>query len=146
MGLLQAGSGSGLLTRPASATEGVVARKELKVYLLIPHVRPVPVKGWSCTSWFGQWSPDPPGLCARRPHGPRPAACHLETRGQPNGGVRRPSPLPPDSPATDHSPLTIPISRATLHRRRRLSTFRKRYSLARRRNCLYQTTLPSFAC
>ena len=33
VGLVQAGSGSGLLTRPASATAGVVARKELKVYL-----------------------------------------------------------------------------------------------------------------
>src|SRR5271157_5047 len=36
--------GSGLRTRPASATAGVVARKELKVYFFLPHARPVPVK------------------------------------------------------------------------------------------------------
>jgi len=32
----------------------------------LPHARPVPVKSWSCTTWFGRWSPDPPGLCGRR--------------------------------------------------------------------------------
>ncbi len=58
-GLVQAGSGIGLLTRPASATAGVVARKEFKVYFFLPHARSVPVKRWSCTSWFGQWSGDP---------------------------------------------------------------------------------------
>ncbi len=30
------------------------------LYFPLPHARPVPVKSWSCTSWFGQWSPDPP--------------------------------------------------------------------------------------
>src|SRR5271157_1091087 len=30
------------------------------LYFSLPHARPVPVKSWSCTSWFGQWSPDPP--------------------------------------------------------------------------------------
>ena len=40
--------------------EGVVARIEVKVYFFLPHARPVPVKGRSCTSWFGQWSPDLP--------------------------------------------------------------------------------------
>ena len=30
------------------------------LYFSLPHARPVPVKHWSCTSWFGQWSPDPP--------------------------------------------------------------------------------------
>ncbi len=48
------------MTRPASATAGVVARKQLKVYFFLPHARPVPVKSWPCTSWFGQWSTNPP--------------------------------------------------------------------------------------
>ncbi len=30
------------------------------VYFFLPHARPVPVKSWSYTSWFGQWSPDLP--------------------------------------------------------------------------------------
>ncbi len=37
-------------------------------------------------------SPDPPVLCDRRSPSPRPSARHLETSGQPNGGVGRPSP------------------------------------------------------
>jgi len=52
-------AGSGDAGRP-SPNGGVVARKELKVYFFLPHARPVPVKCWCCTSWFGQWSPDPP--------------------------------------------------------------------------------------
>ena len=52
-------AGSGDAGRP-SPNGGVVARKELKVYFFLPHARPVPVKSWCCTSWFGQWSPDPP--------------------------------------------------------------------------------------
>jgi len=44
VGLVQAGSASGLLTRPSSATAGVVPRKELEVYFFLPHARPVPVK------------------------------------------------------------------------------------------------------
>src|SRR5208337_5530064 len=32
----------------------------------LPYACPVPVKSRSCTSWFGRWSPDPPGLCDRR--------------------------------------------------------------------------------
>src|SRR5208337_4588789 len=50
----------------------------------LPNARLVPVKSWSCTSWFGQWFPDPPGLCDRRSPSPRPAARHLETRPSPN--------------------------------------------------------------
>ena len=30
------------------------------LYFSLPHARSVPVKSWPCTSWFGQWSPDPP--------------------------------------------------------------------------------------
>ena len=30
----------------------------LKVYFFLPDARSVPVKRWSCTSCFGQWSPD----------------------------------------------------------------------------------------
>ena len=44
----KAGSGRGLLTRPASE------RKELKVYFFLPHARPVRVKKRSRTNWFGQ--------------------------------------------------------------------------------------------
>ena len=44
---LHAGSGSGLLTRPASATARIVARKEFKVYFFLPHARPVTVQSWS---------------------------------------------------------------------------------------------------
>jgi hypothetical protein len=46
--------------RPSSATAGVMARKELKVYFNLPDLRSVPVKSWPCTSWFGQLSPDQP--------------------------------------------------------------------------------------
>src|SRR5271157_4201984 len=60
------------------------------LHFSLPHARPVPVKSWSWTSWFGQWSPDPPGLCDRGSPSPRPSARHLETYGRPNGGVRRP--------------------------------------------------------
>src|SRR5208337_1680881 len=49
-------------------------RKQLKVYFFLPHARPVPVQRWSSTSWFGQWSPDPPGLCDQRSSSPRPSA------------------------------------------------------------------------
>jgi|GEM_PF-6334853 len=62
------------------------------LYFSLPYARPVPVKSWSWTSWFGQWSPDPPVLCGRGSPSPRPSARHLETYGRPNGGVRRPSP------------------------------------------------------
>jgi len=65
VGLLQAGSGSGLLTRPASATAGVVARKELKVYFLLPHVRPVQVKVGLLQAGSGS------GLLTYRPLRPR---------------------------------------------------------------------------
>ena len=44
------------------------------------------------TCWFGQWSPDPPGLCDRKFPSPRPLGRHLETSGQPNGGIWRLSP------------------------------------------------------
>src|SRR5271157_5244687 len=40
----QADSGSLRLTRLAAATASVVARKEFKVYFLLPNARPVPVK------------------------------------------------------------------------------------------------------
>ena len=48
LGLVQAGSGSGRLTCPASTGAGVVARKVLKVYFLLPNAHTVPVKSWSC--------------------------------------------------------------------------------------------------
>src|SRR5271157_2414997 len=36
-------------------------------YFSLPHAGPVPVKSWSCTSWFGQWSPDPPSSATAGP-------------------------------------------------------------------------------
>src|SRR5271157_2848267 len=72
----------------ASPTEGVVARREVNVYFST--ARPSSTgESWFCTSLFGEWSPDPTVLCERRSPSPRPSARHLETHGQPNGGVRR---------------------------------------------------------
>src|SRR5271157_688761 len=48
------------------------------LYFSLPTTRPVPVKSWSCTGWFGQWSPDPPGLCDRRRRGEKRAQSLLE--------------------------------------------------------------------
>ncbi len=44
VGLVEAGSGRRLLTRPASATAGVVARNARNLYYSLPDVRSVPVK------------------------------------------------------------------------------------------------------
>ena len=70
-------SGSGLLNLPASVTAGVVARRAVNLYFSLPDARSVPLKSWSRTSWFGQWSPEPskrtpvhraPSLIATRFH------------------------------------------------------------------------------
>jgi hypothetical protein len=62
------------------------------LYFFLPRARPVPVRSWSCRSRFGQWSPDPPGLCDRRPPSSRPSARHVETFDQSNSRGRRTSP------------------------------------------------------
>ena len=49
-GLLQGG-----VWRP-SPNGGVVVRNVLKVYFNLPDARPVQVKSWSWSNWFGQWS------------------------------------------------------------------------------------------
>jgi len=51
----------GLLTRPASVTAGVVARKVWNTYFYPPNARTVPVRRWSCTntveSTVRSWEP-----------------------------------------------------------------------------------------
>src|SRR5208283_4836447 len=92
----EAGSGSGLLDRPASAI-AKVARKAFKVHFFLPRARPVLVKSWSCRSWFGQWSPDPLGPCDQRSPSPQPSARPVlavepERREKEEVGEGRPSP------------------------------------------------------
>src|SRR5271157_1686957 len=53
-----------------------------------------------CTSWFGQWSPDPPGLCDRRRRGAKRAQSLLFDTARPSSAGKKAASKadPDDSP------------------------------------------------
>jgi|GEM_PF-5079551 len=99
----------GLLTRPASVTAGVVARKVWNLYFSLPNARTVPVRRWSCTNTveLAVKSWEPVGYFALSPcgRGVAPVSSTLRTRRFVVPSPPLPNPLPqgerePEVPST----------------------------------------------